>query len=241
MAELATVLVTGGARRLGRAIVKELVRFGAQVVFTYAHSQAEAQSLAEATEGRAIPVRCQLEDQASRQDLVAWLRDQFPRLTGLVHNAAVFYPTPLAQLTLESLRQVLAVNLEAPLFLSRDLAPLLAQASGAIVHITDIYAQLPLPGYTAYALSKAGLLALTRQLAAELAPAVRVNAVSPGIAAFPEDYDQATRERLIQRTLLKRPGSPEEIARAVRFLLFEAPTVTGQVLAVDAGRLLGPS
>lgn len=238
MPEPLTVLVTGGARRVGKAIVEELVAHGGTVAFTYWHSEAGARALQDAHQGKVIPVRCRLEEPEGRAQLVAQVQQLFPHLSGLVNNAAVFPRTPLAEMTLESLRQTLAVNLEAPLFLCRDLADALRRGQGAIVNVADIYAFLPLKNFTAYVISKAALVAATRQLAVELAPEVRVNAVAPGIATFPESYDQATRERLIARTLLKKAGSPQEVARAVRFLLFEAPTVTGQVLALDAGRTL---
>ncbi len=238
MAHELTALVTGGARRVGRAIVQELVRCGFSVAFTYRQSQRSAQELAATLEGKATPLYCQLEDPESRRELVKAVAGLFPSLSALVNNAAVFPRTPLSELTLESFRQTMAVNLEAPLFLCRDLAGMLQKARGVIVNVADIYAFVPLRDFTAYAVSKAGLVALTRQLAVELAPEVRVNAVAPGIAVFPEDYDDATRKRLVERTLLKQPGSPEEIARTVRFLILEAPTVTGQVLAVDGGRSL---
>lgn len=223
---------------MGRAIVQELVAAGATVAFTYWQSEVEARKLAMEYPEKALPFRCRLEDPESRAQLVAQVRERFFRLSALVHNAAVFPRTPLAELTVETFRHTLAVNLEAPLFLSRDLAEELRRGCGSIVNIADIYAFVPLKNFAAYAIAKAALVALTRQLAVELAPEVRVNAVAPGIALFPEDYDDATKKRLVSRTLLKKAGSPEEIARTVRFLLFEAPTVTGQVLAVDAGRSL---
>lgn len=239
MTDTCTALVTGGARRVGRAIVEELAQAGATVAFTYWSSSAEAQDLQSAWAGKVIPIRCQLDNPQDRAQLVEKIKELFPHLSALVHNAATFSPTPFSQLTEETLRHTMAVNLEAPLFLTRDLADWLAQGHGAIVNIVDIYATLPLRGYAAYVLSKAALAALTRQLAVELAPEVRVNGVAPGIALFPESYDEATQKRLVARTLLKKPGSPQEIARVVRLLLFDCPTVTGQILSVDAGRSLG--
>lgn len=238
MSATRVVLVTGGGRRVGRAIVEELARSGVEVAFTYLTAAQEAEALAAAFPGQVFPFRCELADPAQRQALAEELRRRFPSLFGLVNNAAVFPKTPFSELTPEIFRQVMAVNLEAPLFLAQALAAQLSEG-GAIVNIADIYGQLPLRGYTAYVLSKACLLAATKQLAVELAPRIRVNAVAPGIALFPEGYDAAKKAKLLSRTLLGKPGSPEEIAKAVRFLLLEAVTVTGQVLVVDGGRTVG--
>ncbi len=240
MPEHLTALVTGGARRIGRAIVEELVAHGATVAFTFGQSATAAKALETAHPGKVIPLPCRLEEPEERSRLVAQVQQLFPHLSALVNNAAVFPRTPLAELTVASFRYTVAVNLEAPIFLCRDLADALRRGQGAIVNLADVYAFLPLKNFTAYVISKAALLAATRQLAVELAPEIRVNAVAPGIAAFPESYDQETREKLLARTLLKKAGSPEEIARVVRFLLFEVPTVTGEVLTVDAGRNLFP-
>ncbi|MCS7183278.1 MAG: SDR family oxidoreductase [Thermoanaerobaculum sp.] len=238
MPETLTALVTGGARRVGKAIVEELLAAGAQVAFTFWQSEAEARALAESYPGRVYALPCQLADVGQRTQLVHQLEQSFSHLDVLVNNAAVFPRIPLEECTVEAFRQVMAVNLEAPLFLSRDLAPMLRRAEGSVVNIADIYAFLPLRHFTAYVISKAALVALTRQLAVELAPQVRVNAVAPGIAEFPESYDDTTKNRLIQRTLLQRAGSAREIARLVRFLALDASTITGQVISVDAGRSL---
>ena len=232
------VLVTGGGRRVGRAIVEELARSGLRVAFTFLNSGDEARALAEAFPDQVFPFRCELSDPEQRRLLTEDLLVRFPRLFALVNNAAVFPKTPFPQLTPELVRQVMAVNLEAPLFLAQALAPQLADG-GAVINIADIYGLIPLAGYTAYVLSKAALVAATKQLAVELAPRIRVNAVAPGIALFPEGYDAAKKAKLLSRTLLGKPGSPEEIAKTVRFLLLEATTVTGQVLVVDGGRTLG--
>jgi pteridine reductase len=155
-----------------------------------------------------------------------------------VNNAAVFPRTPLDELTPESLGAVLRTNLEAPLFLTQACAPMLRARRGAVVNIADIYGTFPLRHHLAYSVSKAALIAATRSLAVEVAPEVRVNAVAPGIAIFPDGYDEAARQRLLAKTLLRREGGAAEIARAVRFLIEGADTVTGQVLTVDGGRTL---
>lgn len=229
-------LVTGGAVRVGRAIARRLAQAGWQVLFTYRGSVEEARDLERALPGRAYAHPVALEEPSSRDDLVAAVRERFGRLDALVNNAAVFPRTPLAEVTLDELRSVLAVNLEAPLFLSLACAPLLQASRGAVVNLVDIYAAYPLRHHLPYSISKAALAAATRALAVELAPEVRVNAVAPGIALFPEGYDSEAKQRLLERTLLRREGGAEEIAAAVYFLIAESHTTTGQILTIDGGR-----
>lgn len=229
-------LVTGGAVRVGRATVKKLTGAGWQVLFTYRGSAEAARDLEQSLPGRTWAHPAALEDPSSREDLVATVRERFGRLDALVNNAAVFPRTPLAEVTLDGLRAVLAVNLEAPLFLSLACAPLLKSSRGAVVNLVDIYAAYPLRHHLPYSISKAALAAATRALAVELAPEVRVNAVAPGIALFPDDYDPEAKRRLLDRTLLRREGGAEEIAAAVYYLIAETHTTTGQILTVDGGR-----
>lgn len=234
-------LVTGGAVRLGRAMVEELARSGWTVAFSYASSEEQARELvaALAAEGRtAVALHADLDDRAARRRLVADAVAALGGLDALVNSAAVFPRTPLADLDEDALAAVLRTNLEAPLFLALAAAPHLRERGGAIVNIADVYAATPLRHHLAYSVSKAALVAATRALAIELAPAVRVNAIAPGIALFPESYDSAKRARLLERTLLRREAGAAEIARAVRFLLEDAHTVTGQVLTIDGGQTL---
>ena len=163
---------------------------------------------------------------------------QFGRLDGLVCNASSFFPTPMGEIDETAWHDLVGSNFKAPLFLAQAAAPHLRAAGGAIVNMTDIHAERPLAGYPLYTAAKGALLTLTRALAVELAPEVRVNAVAPGPILWPEDgqFPVAERDAIVQHTLLKRAGSPEDIARTVRFLMFDAPYITGQVINVDGGR-----
>jgi len=233
------VLVTGGAVRVGRAIVGVMADAGWSVAFTYRSSAPAARDLDEELLGRGVrslAIEADLDDPNARTLVVERVRGAFGGLDALVNNAAVFPRTPFGELTPARLANVLRTNLEAPLFLAQAATPLLRAARGCVVNIVDIYGMFPLRHHLAYSISKAALIAATRSLALELAPEIRVNAVAPGIAMFPDDYDQATRERLLARTLLRKEGGAVEIAGAVRFLIEGAETVTGQVLTVDGGR-----
>ena len=234
-------LVTGGAVRVGRAIVTELAGSGWAVAFTFRSSAAAASELVATLErggSRAVPIEADLDDKGSWAAVAARLQSEFGGLDALVNSAAVFPRTPLPELTPARLAAVLRTNLDAPLFLTMACARMLRERHGAVVNIADIYGSLPLREHLAYSVSKAALIAATRSLALELAPEVRVNAVAPGIAIFPEGYDQATRQRLLARTPLRREGGAAEIARVVRFLIDSVETVTGQVITVDGGRTL---
>lgn len=173
--------------------------------------------------------------------LVAETVTQFGQLDALVNNASSFFPSPLGKIDLTAWDDLVGSNFKAPLFLTQAAAPHLRMAHGAVVNITDIHAERPLAGYPLYCAAKAGLLGLTRALAVELAPEVRVNAVAPGPILWPETesgsaFDSEVRDRIVQHTLLKHAGSPEDIACAVLFLLDKATYVTGQVINVDGGR-----
>jgi len=234
-------LITGGAVRLGRAMVEELARSGWTVAFSYHASEQPAHDVvaALAAEGHtALAFRADLDNRTSRRRLLDEVAAACGGLDALVNNAAVFPRTPIAELDEEALAAVLRTNLEAPLFLSLAAAPLLRERSGAIVNIADVHAMYPLKHHLAYSISKAALVAATKALAIELAPEVRVNAVAPGIALFPASYDAPLREQLLRRTLLRREAGGAEIAHAVRYLLEGTHATTGQVLVVDAGRTL---
>jgi pteridine reductase len=241
--ESRAVLVTGGGRRVGAAIVRALHAAGHSVVVHCHRSREEAGRLVEALEaerpGSAALVSGDLLDLDRLPALVEEAAARFGRLDGLVNNASTFHPTPLASLTPGQWEDLAGTNLRAPLFLAKAAAAHLRLAGGAIVNVVDIHADRPLAGFLAYSVAKSGLAGLTRALALELAPAVRVNGVSPGAILWPDDgeaFDPAERRRIEAQTPLARTGNPAEVAGAVKYLLFDAPFVTGQILAVDGGR-----
>lgn len=239
---LPVALITGSARRVGAAIARTLHVHGLRVVLHCHRSQAEAHALAAELNGlrphSAQVVQGDLLDPATPARLVAETLAVFGRLDYLVNNASSFFPTALGSIDQPAWDDLMGSNLRAPLLLAQAATPALRTAQGAIVNITDIHAERPLAGYPLYSAAKGGLLTLTRALAVELAPEVRVNAVAPGPILWPEDgqFSSDERERIVANTLLKRAGRPEDIAQAVRFLLLEAPFITGQALNVDGGR-----
>lgn len=233
-------LVTGSGIRLGRATALELARAGYDLALHANSSRGPVESLAREIEalGRVVTVHfADLSTDAGQDALADEVSRAHPVLDVLVNNAGLFEPVPFEQLDRTRWRRMQAVNVEAPAFLARALLPALRRApSACVVNVTDIGGERPYPGYTHYSVSKAGLLMLTRALAIELAPAIRVNAVSPGTAVFPEDFDDAMRAALLERIPMKREGTAEDIAKAVLFLVRDAPYVTGQTLNVDGGR-----
>ena len=237
-----TVLVTGAAKRVGRAIACELHAAGANVMIHYRVACAEATALADqfnaARPGSAAIHGADLLAVETLPALVDACVQAFGRLDALVNNASSFFATPLGTIDQAAWDDLIGSNLKAPLFLAQAAAPQLRAARGALINITDIHAERPLAGYPLYCAAKAGLLGLTRALAVELAPEVRVNAVAPGAILWPDDaaFDGGQRREIVDHTLLKRTGSPQDIAGAVRFLLAEATYVTGQVINVDGGR-----
>jgi pteridine reductase len=236
------VLVTGGAKRVGAAIARRLHREGANLMLHYRGSEREAKALrTELNAARADSVallQADLLDTAGLPEIVKNTVGRFERLDALVNNASSFFPTPVGEMTPASWETLVGANLRAPLFLSQAAAPHLKKTGGAIVNITDIHAERPLKGYVIYSIAKTGLAGLTRSLARELAPEVRVNGIAPGAIVWPEDgsWDDLTRQRIVSHTLLRRTGEPDDIARAVHYLVADAPYVTGQIIAVDGGR-----
>jgi len=239
------VLVTGAARRIGAAIARELHRAGARVALHCRSSRADAERLAAelngARAGSAVVVEADLLDLDALPRLVEDAVRAFGRLDAVVNNASSFYPTPFGAIGPGEWEDLIGSNLRAPLFLAQAAAPHLARARGAIVNIIDIHAERPLKDYAVYSIAKSGLAGLTRALALELGPHVRVNGVAPGAILWPdsgEHFDAGEKSRIVEQTPLGRIGDPADVAGAVKYLLFDAPFVTGQILAVDGGRSL---
>jgi len=236
-----TALVTGGARRVGAAIARRLHAAGANVLIHYRDSDADADRLVAELNGvrpkSAGKAKAELLAPIAPRALVGAALETFGRLDLLVNNASAFFPVAVGAIEASHWEELIGSNVRAPLFIAQEAAAELAKNEGAIVNIVDIHAERPLKGYPLYSIAKAGLAALTRSLAIELAPRVRVNGVAPGAIAWPEDgqFEPAERERIVRTTPLARTGTPEDIAQAVHFLAC-APYVTGQILAVDGGR-----
>lgn len=236
-------LVTGAARRIGAAIVRRLHDAGHAVAIHHRGAADEARALADELE-RARPrstllLQAELGDFDRLPELVARCVGHFGRLDALVNNASTFTPTPIGTATPAQWDELFASNARAPFFLSQAAAPHLQATRGAIVNLTDLYAERPLRAHTVYCMAKSALLMMTRSLALELGPDVRVNAVAPGAILWPEDHgDAAAQQAMLARTPLGRTGTPEEVAEAVRWLLQDARYCTGQVLHLDGGRLL---
>lgn len=236
-------LVTGGAARLGRALALGLAGRGADVAITYRSSEHEAQTvLTELRKAgvRGAAVRC---DQASEADVraaVRWVVGEFRRLDVLVNSAAIFEKTPFESLDAAAWDRHLAINLRGPFLFALHAAPhLRADGGGKIVNLADIAGFRPWKGYLPYSISKAGAIALTQALARELAPDVQVNAIAPGAVLWPEEYTAEQREAALARVPLARSGSPDDVVATLLYLLEGSDYVTGTVIPVDGGRLLG--
>jgi pteridine reductase len=239
-----TVLVTGAARRIGAAIAQAMHAAGANVVIHHRGSASAAATLArdlnQRRTGSALILHADLADLASIPRVVEQTVAHFGQLDVLVNNASSFYPTPVGEITPRQWDDLIGSNLRAPLFLSQAAAPELKRTQGLILNLIDIHALRPLRRHTVYSVAKAGLATLTRSLARELAPEVRVNGIAPGPVLWPEaDLEPELKQEIMERTALKRMGTPDDVARAAVFFAQDAPYVTGQILAVDGGRSVG--
>ena len=237
------VFITGAARRVGSVIARRLHAAGYDVALHRRHSRAELDVLIAELEaqrhGSTFALQADLADVENLPALIDAVIAHFGRLDGLINNASSFYPTAIGTTTPAQWDELFASNARAPFFLAQAAASHLKSVQGSIVNLVDIYAERPLPGHTVYCMAKAALAMLTYSLAKELGPEVHVNGVAPGAVMWPEQgKEYADQQELIQRSALKRAGSPDDVAGAVLYLLRDAGFVTGQILRVDGGRTL---
>ncbi|MBN8924448.1 MAG: pteridine reductase [Rhodanobacter sp. 68-29] len=241
--ERPVALVTGAGKRVGAVIARTLHAAGYDLALHCRRSVAEAEALAaELEHARAdstLVLQAELADPHALPALVDTALARYERLDALVNNASAFHPTPVGSATVAQWNELFASNAQAPFFLAQAAAPALRAARGGIVNIVDIYAERPLADHPIYCMAKAALAAMTRSLALDLAPDVRVNGVAPGAVLWPSDgKPYADQQAMLARTPLGRAGSPEDVAGAVLWLLRDAPYVTGQIIRVDGGRTL---
>jgi pteridine reductase len=237
-------LITGAGKRIGACVAQTLHAAGANIVVHYRGSEDAATKLAgELNQSRgqsAITVGADLLNIAALPDTIERLVEQTGRLDFLINNASSFYPTPIGSITEAQWEDLMGTNLKAPLFLSQAAVPYLREAGGAIVNIVDVHATRPLRNHAVYGPAKAGLAMLTRSLARDLAPDVRVNGVSPGAILWPDDgMPEKIKDNVLNQIPMKRPGEPRDIADCVLYLVRDANYVTGQVIAIDGGRSIG--
>lgn len=238
-------LITGGSGRIGATTARYLHQQGMRVVIHYRDSTLRAEKLrVEFCKIRAdsvMLIRGDLTEIAKVKNLVRQCVSALGQLDVVINNASAFYPTPIKTATEQQWQAVMDTNLKAPFFLAQAAAPYLKQSHGVIINITDIYADRPHAEHPIYNASKAGLVSLTKSLARDLAPDIRVNAVAPGAIMWPaQGLDELSKQRIISRTPLKRIGAPDDIAKAIIYLLKDAAFVTGQVLNIDGGRTIMP-
>ena len=241
--ERPVALITGAGKRVGAVIARTLHAAGYDLALHYRSSAADAELLAASLERQRSNSTCivqaELADLDALPGVVQRALDRFGRLDALVNNASAFYPTPVGTATQAQWNELFASNAQAPFFLAQAATPALRAARGAIVNLVDIYAERPLANHPIYCMAKAALEAMTRSLALDLGPDVRVNGVAPGAVMWPSDgkpYDD--QQAMLARTPLQRAGSPDDVAGAVLWLLRDSPFVTGQIIRVDGGRTL---
>jgi pteridine reductase len=235
-------LITGGSHRIGATTARTLHDAGMNIVLHYLSSRDAAQSLQEELntkrENSVVLVQADLLSEKALPALVKEAHNAWGRLDVLVNNASTFYRTPVDKANLEQWDDLFGTNARAPFFLSQAAAPYLKEHEGCIINMIDIHAERPLKEHTLYCMAKASLAMMTKSLARELGPEIRVNGVAPGAILWPEDLDDVTKQRIVSRTFLKRKGDAEDIARTILFLTEQAPYITGQIISVCGGRSL---
>ncbi|MCU7906646.1 MAG: pteridine reductase [Candidatus Thiodiazotropha sp. (ex Epidulcina cf. delphinae)] len=238
-----SALITGAAHRIGAAIARVLHAEGMDILLHYRNSKAAAEQVKNELEADRPDsvwlLQADLHRPDSHRQLIGQAEARCKRLDLLVNNASGFYPTPVETATHEQWDDLIGSNLKAPLFLSQAAAPLLLKTNGCIINLVDIHAQRPLKNHPIYSVAKAGNVMLVKSLARELGPAIRVNGIAPGAILWPEQgLSDRDRQAILDRTALKRPGTPEDIAHTLLFLFRDAHYITGQIIAVDGGRTL---
>jgi len=242
MAENKVALITGGSHRLGATTARTLHASGMNIVVHYLSSRDAAQQLQEELhaerENSVVLVQADLLSEKALPALVNEAHNAWGRLDVLINNASTFFRTPVSNATLAQWDNLFGTNAKAPFFLSQAAAPLLKKTQGCIINMIDIHAERPLKEHTLYCMAKASLAMMTKSLARELGPEVRVNGVAPGAIMWPDDLDEVTKQRIVSRTFLKRKGEVEDIANTILFLTNNAPYITGQIISVCGGRSL---
>lgn len=239
---LKVALITGAAHRIGATTAKLLHQNGMNIVLHYRGSREKAQTLQkelnDIRENSVIIIQADLHITNGLPTLIEESVKAWGQLDVLINNASSFYPTKIGKATEDQWDDLVGSNLKAPFFLSQAAAPHLKKSNGCIVNIVDIHAERPLKTFPIYSMAKAGLVMMTKSLAGELGPEIRVNAVAPGAILWPENLDEVAKQRIVSRTFLKRQGEPNDIAKTILYLIRDANYVTGQIITVDGGRSL---
>lgn len=242
MTDNKVVLITGAAHRIGATTARYLHEAGYNIILHYLSSRSPAQALQkdlnDQRENSVVLVQADLMANNALTALVKEAFNAWQRLDVLVNNASTFYRTPIGSANDQHWDDLFGTNVKAPFFLSQAAAPYLRKTHGCIINMVDIHARRPLKEYSIYSMAKAALETMTKSLARELGPEIRVNGVAPGAILWPDDIDEVTKQRIVSKTFLKRKGEPADIAKAIRFIIEEAPYMTGQILSIDGGRSL---
>lgn len=242
MVDNKVVLITGAAHRIGAVTARYLHDAGFNIILHYLSSRSPAQALQKELnskrENSVVIVQADLLANNALTALVKEAYNAWQRLDVLINNASTFYRTPIGSANDQHWDDLFGTNVKAPFFLSQAAAPYLRKTHGCIINMVDIHARRPLKEYSIYSMAKAALETMTKALARELGPEIRVNGVAPGAILWPDNLDEVTKQRIVSKTFLKRKGEPEDIAKAVRFIIEHAPYMTGQVLSIDGGRSL---
>lgn len=240
-------LITGGSGRIGAQTARRLHESGMDIAIHYRSSQSAAEALKIELESKRPDsvqlLQADLHDTSALPGMINAVQQRFGRLDALINNASSFYPTPVSEMTEAQWEDLFGSNVKAPLFLSEAAAPLLKQQQGCIINLVDVHAFRPMKGHTIYSMAKAANAMMVKSLARELAPDIRVNGVAPGAIAWPEQQDgqamdEQSKQNILSRVPMGRKGEFDDIAKTIRFLVHDAPYITGQIIAVDGGRMI---